>query len=125
MESDALGLDLALLHINLVTAKDNRDVLANADKVTVPVGDVLVGDTRSNVEHNDTALAVDVVAVTETTELLLAGSIPDLELDLTEVGEEAKRADIDTLGGIVLLFELTSQVALDEGGLMLAKFHMQ
>jgi hypothetical protein len=52
---------------------------------TVPVGDVLVGDSGGNVEHDDTALAVDVVAVAETTELLLTSRIPDIKLDLTKV----------------------------------------
>lgn len=103
MESDGLGLDLALLHVDLVTAENNGDVLADTDEITcdglacwelcnilmkrltVPVGDVLVGDTRGNIEHDDTALAVDVVTITETTELLLTGGIPDIELDLTKV----------------------------------------
>jgi hypothetical protein len=51
----------------------------------VPVGDVLVGDTGGNIEHDDTALAVDVVTITETAELLLTSGIPDIELDSTEV----------------------------------------
>lgn len=51
----------------------------------MPVGDVLVGDTGGNIEHDDTALAVDVVTVTETTELLLTSGIPNIELDLTKV----------------------------------------
>lgn len=51
----------------------------------MPVGDVLVGDTGGDIEHDDTALAVDVVAIAEATELLLTGSIPDIELNLTEV----------------------------------------
>ena len=42
----------------------------------MPVGDVLVCDTGSHVEHDNTALSVDVVSVTETAELLLTGSIP-------------------------------------------------
>lgn len=117
VESDGLGLDLALLDIDLVTAENNGNVLANSDEITVPVGDVLVGDTGGNIEHDDTALAVDVVTVTETTELLLTGGIPDIELDLTEVGGEAKRVNLDTEGGHVLLLELTSQVTLDKGGL--------
>lgn len=33
MEGDGLGLDLALLDINLVTGKNDGDVLANADKI--------------------------------------------------------------------------------------------
>lgn len=51
----------------------------------MPVGYVLVCDARGNIEHDDTTLAVDVVAITETAELLLAGSIPDVELNLTKV----------------------------------------
>jgi hypothetical protein len=34
VECDGLGLDLALLHIDLVTAKNNGDVLADSDQVT-------------------------------------------------------------------------------------------
>lgn len=52
---------------------------------TVPVGNVLVGDTGGDIEHDDTGLAVDVVTITETTELLLAGGIPDIELNGTQV----------------------------------------
>jgi hypothetical protein len=85
VESDGLGLDLALLHIDLVAGKNDWDVLANADKITVPVGYVLVGDTRGDVKHDDTALAVDVVSIAQTTKLLLTGGIPDIELDLAEV----------------------------------------
>jgi hypothetical protein len=51
----------------------------------MPVGDVLVRDARSDVEHDDTALAVDVVTITKATELLLPSSIPDVELDLAKV----------------------------------------
>jgi hypothetical protein len=51
----------------------------------VPVGDVLVGDARRHIEHDDAALAVDVVAVAQAAELLLAGRVPDVESDGTEV----------------------------------------
>ena len=51
----------------------------------MPVGNVLVGDTRCHVKHDDTTLAVDVVSITETTELLLAGSIPDVKLNGAKV----------------------------------------
>lgn len=47
----------------------------------MPVGDVLVGDAGGNIEHDDTALAVDVVTVTKATKFLLAGGVPDIELD--------------------------------------------
>lgn len=63
-------------------------VLGEGGALTVPVGNVLVGNAGGNIEHDDTALAVDVVTVTETTELLLTGGIPDIELNLTEVLRE-------------------------------------
>jgi hypothetical protein len=52
---------------------------------TVPVGNVLVGNSGCDIKHDDTALAVDVVSVTKTTELLLSCSIPYIELNLTQV----------------------------------------
>ena len=55
------------------------------ERHTVPVGDVLVGNAGRHVEHDNTALAVDVVAITETAKLLLAGCIPDVELDWAKV----------------------------------------
>lgn len=51
----------------------------------MPVGNVLVCDTGCHVEHDDTALSVDVVSVTETAELLLPSRIPDIELNLSQV----------------------------------------
>ncbi len=51
----------------------------------MPVGDVLVGDPGSNIEHDDTTLAIDVIAISETTELLLTSGVPDIEGNLTIV----------------------------------------
>lgn len=53
--------------------------------LTVPVGNILVGDTGCHIEHDDTALSIDIVTVTKTSELLLSSSIPDIELDVTQV----------------------------------------
>ena len=74
------------LNVHLVTTKNNGDVLAHPLEVTMPVRDVLVRDTGGHVEHNDTTLTLNVVSITETTELLLASGIPDVEADGTEVG---------------------------------------
>lgn len=51
----------------------------------MPVGNVLVSDTGGDIEHDDTGLAVDVVAITETAELLLTGGIPHIKLDGAQV----------------------------------------
>lgn len=118
MEGDSLGLDLSLLDIDLVTGQDDGNVLADTGQVTVPVGYVLVGDTGCDVEHDDTTLAVDVVPIAETTELLLSGSVPDVELNGAQVCAEAERVDFDTESCDVLLLELSGDVALDECGLL-------
>ena len=98
------------LHINLVTAQDNGDALADALEVAVPVGHVFVGNPRSHVEHNNTTLALDVVAISQTTELFLAGSVPYIKADVTKVGMEVERVDLDTKGGCLneSVYELQS-----------------
>lgn len=65
----------------------NQHLVERSHRLTVPVGDVLVGDTGGDIEHDDTGLTVDVVTITETTELLLTSSVPDIELDGTQVLE--------------------------------------
>jgi hypothetical protein len=54
----------------------------------MPVGDVLVGDSGCHIEHDNAALALDVISITEATKLLLASGIPDVETDGAEVGCE-------------------------------------
>lgn len=104
VECDGLSLDFALLDIDLVSAENDRDVFADTDEITcflwlacwnsrmlapiertMPVGDILVCDSRRNIEHDDTALAVDVVAISQTAKLLLTCGVPDVELDLAQV----------------------------------------
>ena len=101
----------------------------------MPVGNILVGDSGCDVEHDDTALSVDVVPISETTKLLLSCSIPDIELypsvilkqhkldvprPRIKVGtycRETKRVNLNTKCCNVLLLEFSGQMALDEGGL--------
>lgn len=47
----------------------------------MPVGNVLVGDARGDIKHDDTALPVDVVPVSQPAEFLLPCRVPDIELD--------------------------------------------
>jgi hypothetical protein len=57
------------------------------------------------------------VAVSETSELLLSSGVPHIELDWTVVGVENHWVDFNTESCNVLLLELSSQMALDESGL--------
>jgi len=117
VEGDLLGLDLSILDIDFVTAENDWDVFTHSDDISVPVGNVLVGHTRSNIEHDDCRISLNVVSISETTELLLSGSIPDVEADLSRRGVETKWVDFDSDCSNVLLFELSSDVSLDESGL--------
>jgi hypothetical protein len=59
--------------------------IGEEEMLTVPVGDVLVSNARCNIEHDDSALAVDIVTISQPTELLLPCCVPDIKLDLAEV----------------------------------------
>lgn len=45
------------LDVDLVTTQHDRNVLADSLQVSVPVGNVLVGDSGSDVEHDNTTLS--------------------------------------------------------------------
>ena len=60
VEHDGLGLDLAVLDVDLVAAQHDGDVLADADQVPVPVRHVLVRHPGRHVEHHDRALTLKV-----------------------------------------------------------------
>jgi hypothetical protein len=104
MEGDGLCLNLTLLHVDFVAAKDDGDVFANANEITydvisnrtilglriievltMPVWNILVGDTRGNIKHDDAALTVDIVAISQTAKLLLACRVPNIKCDISKV----------------------------------------
>ena len=90
------------LDVDLVTAEDDGDVFAHTLEIAMPVGHVLVGDAGGDVEHDDTALTLDVVAIAETTKFLLTGGIPYVEADRAEVGGEGERVHFDTKCGCMV-----------------------
>lgn len=114
MEHDQLGLDLAVLDVDLVAAQHDGDVLADAHQIPMPVGHVLVCDARRHVEHDDGALPLNVVAVTQTAELLLASGVPDVEANRTTIRVEDERMHFDAQRRHVLLLKLAGHVSLDE-----------
>ena len=65
----------------------------------MPVGDVLVCDTGGHIEHDDTALSLNIIPIPKSTKLLLPGSVPNIEADRAEVGGEGKRVNFDTESG--------------------------
>ena len=57
---------------------------------------------------------LNVITVPQSSELLLAGSVPHVEPDGPSVGVEHERVDLHPESGHVLLLELPGQVTLDE-----------
>ncbi len=56
----------------------------------MPVGDVLICDAGCDVKHDNTALTVDIVSITETSELLLPRGVPNIELDVAQVLQKVR-----------------------------------
>ena len=83
------------LDIDLVPAKHNWNVFANTLQVAVPIGHIFIGNTRRDIKHYDSALALDVVSITKTTKFLLASRVPNVKADCTEVGGELQRMNFD------------------------------
>jgi len=116
VECDLFRLDLTIFDFNFVPAEDDGDVFADPRQVTVPVGHVFVGDPRGYVKHNDGALTLDVVTITETTKLFLTRCVPHIEFDGPTVRMECERVDFHTERGNIFLFKLSRQVPLYERG---------
>mmetsp|Transcript_6604 Transcript_6604/g.13646 ORF Transcript_6604/g.13646 Transcript_6604/m.13646 type:complete len:263 (+) Transcript_6604:210-998(+) len=117
VESDLLGLDLTILDFYFVSTQDNRDVLANSSQVTMPVRNILVSDTRSDIEHDNGALALNVVSVTKSSKFFLSGGIPNIEFDWTTVGVKSQGMHLYPQSRNIFLLEFSRQVTLNESGL--------
>ena len=51
----------------------------------MPVGNIFVGYTGGNVKHDNGALALDVITISETSELFLASCVPNIESEMTNL----------------------------------------
>ena len=116
MESDLSGLDFSVFLIDLVTDQNDGNVVADSGEILVPFGDIFVGDSGGDVEHENGGIGSNVVALSEPSEFFLSSGIPKRKLDGAVIGVESDGADFNTLSGNVFFFELTSDVSFDEGG---------
>ena len=65
----------------------------------MPVGYVFVGNPGGHIEHNDTALALDIISISQPTEFFLPSCVPYIEDDVTKVGVKVERVDLNTKSG--------------------------
>jgi len=57
MEYYSFGLDFPLLNIYFVASKYNGNIFTNSDQVSVPVRNIFVCNTSSNVKHDNSTLS--------------------------------------------------------------------
>lgn len=81
VKSYLLGFHFSVLHINLVSDQDDGNVPSNSDEITVPNRRFFVRVTGCDIEEEKCTRGVDVIAVSQSSELLLPGCIPDLTVD--------------------------------------------
>ena len=115
VESDLAGLDFSFLLVHFVSNQNDWDVIANTGEILVPLGDILVGDSGGDIEHDDGCVCTNVVSLSESSKFFLSGGIPEGKLDGSKVGIEGDGTDFDSLGSNVFLFELAGDMSFDVG----------
>ena len=65
VESDLSGFDSSVLLVDLVSDKDDGDVIADPGEVLVPLGDILVGDSGGDIEHENGGMSSNIVSFSE------------------------------------------------------------
>ena len=111
------GFDFSVFLVDLVADQDDGDVVANACQVLVPLGDVFVGDSGGDIEHENGSIGANIIAFSEPTEFFLPSSIPKRKLDGAMIGVESDGADLNALSGDVFFLKLTSDVSFDKSSL--------
>ena len=117
MKNNGLGFHFPVLDVHLVAGQHDGDVLAYTYQISVPIWDIFVRDTGRDVEHDDRALALNIVTVTKASEFLLTCGIPNVEPDGATVGMENQRMDFNSQCCNIFLLEFTGQMAFDESSL--------
>jgi len=59
VESDLSCLDFSVLGIDFVTNKDDRDIFTDSSQILVPLRNVLVSDSSSDIEHHDSSMSTN------------------------------------------------------------------
>jgi hypothetical protein len=75
---------------------------------------MLVGNTASDIEHDNATVCVSVAFVTKRPKLLLAICNPNIECYRATVGLECETVFVYTNSGNVFRFELSRQEVLEE-----------
>jgi hypothetical protein len=106
MKRDRFRSHLTVSHVYFIPAQNNRNIFAHARNISVPRRYVLIRRPRRHVEHDNRALSVDVIPVSQAAEFLLPGGIPTIEPNWAAIGVEIERVHRDPYRGEVFFLEL-------------------
>ena len=119
MKGDLLSLHLAVLDFDLISGEDHRDIITHTRYIAKPVWHIFVSeiketmfrtvqknkksdklcrdsrDSRCHIKHDDRTLALNVIAISQSTEPLLTGCVPHIESDRPTVCVEYERVHFD------------------------------
>lgn len=59
MELNVLRFNLSLLNVDFITDEDDGDVVTDTSDITMPVWDIFISDTRSDIKHDNSTFAFD------------------------------------------------------------------
>jgi len=116
VEGDLLGLDLAILNVDLVSAQYDGNILAHTNEIAMPVGDIFVCNAAGHIKENNGSLGLNVITIAKTSELLLPRGVPNVETDGSAVGVESERVNLHAERCDVLSLKLTREMTLHERG---------
>mmetsp|Transcript_128733 Transcript_128733/g.209774 ORF Transcript_128733/g.209774 Transcript_128733/m.209774 type:complete len:211 (+) Transcript_128733:19-651(+) len=79
-----------LRRVNFIAYQHDRDVWTSTFQIIKPLRHILIGNPRSHIKHDNATLPLHIVAIAQTTKLLLSSSVPDIEYDFTTIRCEAQ-----------------------------------
>ena len=77
MEGDLAGFNFSVFLIDFVSDENDGDVVTDSGEVLVPLGDVLVGDSGGDVEHDNGSMSSNVVSLSESSQFFLSSCVPE------------------------------------------------
>jgi len=66
VEGDLSCLDFSILGIDFVTNKDDRDIFTDSSQILMPLRNVLVSDSSSDIEHHNSSMSTNTDGETKT-----------------------------------------------------------
>lgn len=58
-EQDLSGFDFSVFYVDFVSDKDHWDIIADSSDILVPFGNILIGNSGADIEHDDSTISTN------------------------------------------------------------------